>query len=116
MFVMTKVKHDYILKQDGYFNNEIFIEQVEGALQIFECKFPLVTGIFLFDSHKKYPPDSYSLNAASMNVSPGDKQPIIRDTVWDGETQLMVLPDRTAKGMKLVLQEHGIDVKGMNAE
>ena len=28
----------------------------------------------------------------------------------------MVLPDGTAKGMKLVLQERGVDVKGMNAE
>ena len=28
----------------------------------------------------------------------------------------MVLPDGTAKGMKLVLQERGVDVKGLNAE
>ena len=104
-------------QRDGYFNNEMFIKQVEGALQTFKHKFPGVTGLFLFDnapSHKKYPPDG--LNAASMNVYSGGKQPIMRDTVWNGETQRMVLPDGTAKGMKLVLQERGIDVKGMNAE
>ena len=28
----------------------------------------------------------------------------------------MVLPDGTPKGMKMVLQERGVDVKGMNAE
>ena len=28
----------------------------------------------------------------------------------------MVLSDGTAKGMKLVLQERGVDVKGLNAE
>lgn len=51
-----------------------------------------------------------------MNVYPGGKQAIMRDTVWDGKVQKMVLPDGTAKGMKLVLQERGVDVKGMNAE
>ena len=69
---------------------------------------------YLFDSapsHKKYPSDS--LNVAAMNVYPG---PIMRDTTWNGNTQSMVLPDGTPKGMKLVLQERGIDVRGMNAE
>ena len=28
----------------------------------------------------------------------------------------MVLPDGTARGMKLVLQERGVDMKGLNAE
>ena len=28
----------------------------------------------------------------------------------------MVLPDGTAKGMKLVLQERGVDVKQLNAQ
>lgn len=40
----------------------------------------------------------------------------MRDTIWDGQSQQMVLPDGTAKGMKLVLQERGVDVKGLNAE
>lgn len=96
-------------QRDGYFNNEMFIKQVDSALQIFQRKFPRLTGIFLFDnapSHKKYPPDG--LNAASMNVYPGGKQPIMRDTIWNGETQQMVLRDGTAKGMKLVLQERGV--------
>ena len=30
---------------DGYFNNEMFIEQVDSALQIFGRKFPRVIGI-----------------------------------------------------------------------
>ena len=104
-------------QRDGYFNNEMFIEQVDSALQIFGRKFPQVTGIFLFDnapSHKKYPSDG--LNAATMNVYPGGKQPVMRDTIWNGETQQMVQHDGTPKGMKLVLQERGVDVKGMNAD
>ena len=51
-----------------------------------------------------------------MNVYPGGKQAITRDTVWDGKTQKNVLSDGTAKGMKLVLQEQRVDVKGFNAE
>ena len=51
-----------------------------------------------------------------MNVYPGGKQAITRDTIWDGNVQKMVLPDGTPKGMKMVLQERGIDVKGLNAD
>ena len=40
----------------------------------------------------------------------------MRDTVWNGETQQMVLCDGIPKGMKLVLQKRGVDVKGMNAD
>ena len=75
-------------------------------------KFPGITGLFLFDnvpSRRKYPPDG--LNAATMNVYIGGKQQVMRDMVWSRSTQRMVLPDRTAKGMKLVLQEHRIDVR-----
>ena len=39
---------------------------------------------------------------ALATVYPGGKQAIMRDTVWDGKTQKMVLPDGTAKRMKLV--------------
>ena len=46
--------------KEGYFNNDMFIVQVKSAIDIFDRKFPGVTGIFLFDNapcHKKYPPD-----------------------------------------------------------
>ena len=104
-------------QRDGYFNSEMFIKQVGLALEIFDRRFPDVTGIFLFDnapSHKKYPPDA--LNPSNMNVYPGGKQAIMRTTVWEGRQQEMVLPDGRAKGMKIVLQERGVDVKGLNAE
>ena len=63
-------------------------------------------------SHKKYPSDG--LNAADMNVHPGGKQPIMRDTTWNGTHQSMVLSDGQSKGMKFVLQERGINTKGLN--
>ena len=40
----------------------------------------------------------------------------MRDTIWDRKTQKMVLLDGTPKGMKLVLQKRGVDVKELNAE
>ena len=60
----------------------------------------------------RYPPDG--LNPANMNVYPGGKQAIMRDTVWDGNIQKKWCC--TAKGMKLVLKERGIDVNGLNAD
>ena len=36
-------------------------------------------------------------------------------TVWNGKIRKMVSPDGTPKGMKLVLQEWGVEVKGLNA-
>lgn len=51
-----------------------------------------------------------------MNVRPGGKQPVMRDTIFNGRFQQMVLPDGRAKGMKIVLQERGVDTSGMNAQ
>ena len=51
-----------------------------------------------------------------MNVRPGGEQPIMRDTVFNGKVQQMVLSDGKPKGMKMVLQERGVDTEGMNAE
>ena len=68
-------------QKDGYFNSNMFLKQVDSALDVFEHRFPGVIGIFLFDnapSHRKYPPDG--LNPANMNVYPGGKQAIMRDT------------------------------------
>jgi len=47
-----------------------------------------------------------------MNVKPGGCQP---DTVWDGKHFSMVLDDGTPKGMRQVLIDSHINVKGMVA-
>ena len=101
--------HLYLETQkEGYFNNVMFIVQVKRAIKIFEKKFSGITGIFLFDnapSHKKFADNA--LNASNMNVYPGGKQPALRDGLWEGNVQKMVLPDGTPKGMRMVLQERG---------
>ena len=81
-------------QKDGYFNSDMFLAQVDTAIDIFSRKFPDKIGIFMFDnapSHRKFPKDG--LNATTMNVKPGGKQPVMRDTVWDGKVQKMSLPD-----------------------
>ena len=104
-------------QKDGYFNNEMFLEQVDKAVDVFEEKYPHAQALFMFDnapSHCKCPDDA--LNADHMNVFPGGKQPVMRDSIWNGKVQKMVLPDGRPKGMRLVLQERGVDTKGMNAD
>ena len=46
-----------------------------------------------------------------MNVHPGGKQPLLRDTIFDGQVQKMVMDDGRAKGMKIVLEERGVETK-----
>ena len=90
---------------------------MEKAINIFERVHPEAQGPFLFDnapSYRKVSDDS--LNADKMNVSPGGKQPIMRDTTWNGALQTMVRADGKAKGMKMILEERGVDTKNMRAE
>ena len=51
-----------------------------------------------------------------MNVKAGDKKPRMHDTYWKGNLQCLVLPDGTPKGMKTILIERRIDVRGMKLE
>jgi len=101
---------------DGYWNSDHFIAQVEKAMQIAEFKYPATdnTLVFLFDQssgHCAYAEDA--LLAHKMNVSDGGKQPFLRDTVWDGEVKKMVTDEGLQKGLKRVLEDRKVNVKGM---
>ena len=88
-----------------------------GRGHIFEVAFPEYKAIFMFDNapcHRKI--DDQALNVEKMNVRPGGKQAVMRDTIWNSTVQCMVLPDGTPKGLKLVLEERGVDTKGMVAD
>ena len=102
---------------DGYFNNDMLLTQVQKAITIFEAKYPVAQGLFIFDhapSHMKKPEDS--LNAERMNVKDGGKQPFMKNTVWMGCDQEMVTSQGIQKGMRTVLEERGVDIGGMNAD
>ena len=54
---------------EGYFTNDMFLDQVGKAVDIFESKYPDTVGMFVFDnapSHRKS-----CLNPEKMNVSDG---------------------------------------------
>ena len=56
----------------------MFLKQVDCAVDVFDQRFPGVTGIFLFDNaprHRKFPPDGLN-----PGVYPGGKLAIMRDT------------------------------------
>ena len=78
--------------------------------------------VFAFDnssSHAKLADDT--LNATNMNLNPGGKQPIMRDTIFNGQIQSMVFPADypdeklrgNPKGMKIILQERGLWESGL---
>lgn len=47
-----------------------------------------------------------------MNVKPGGAQPPLHDTVWNGRVQKLVDRRGVPKGMKQVLEERGVPLKG----
>lgn len=96
----------------GYFTNDMLVDQVHKAIDIFECKYSTDQGVFIFDnapSHMKKPEDA--LNADKMNVKMVEKRPFMKDTTWNGTTQRMVQPDGVQKGMKTVLEERGVNTR-----
>ena len=104
-------------ESDGYWKNTHVIKQVHKAINIFEAKHPNTVALFIYGnapSRTKKPEDA--LNADSMNVNPGGKQPKMRSTNWNGQVQLMTLPDGTPKGMKMVLEERGVCTEGKKAK
>jgi hypothetical protein len=109
----------YGSSSEGYWNSETFLVQVKQALIIAEIKYPSSSHniAFLFDQssgHTAYAEDAHNVNR--MNVNLGGNQSEMRHTTWEGRVQKMVDSDGTPKGMKQVLMERGIDVRGMKAD
>ena len=105
-------------EHEGYWDSEKFLTQVDHSITIAEIKYPKESHslVFLFDQssgHTAFSNDA--LNVNRMNVRPGGSQAILRDTVWDGKTQKMCFSDGTAKGMQQVLEERGVNTRGMKA-
>ena len=121
------LKHDHtearvILKyggdNEGYWNSDLFMKQVAKAVDIAELKYPRATHnlVWLFDQssgHTAY--DDDALNVQRMNVKPGGRQPVMRDTTWNGNVQRLVDDKGVPKGMKAILEERGVDTSKMKA-
>ena len=113
-------------KRDGYWNNEKFMSQMKNAMKICKFKYPAekYDVLWLFDQssgHTKKADNALNVNV--MNVKPGGKQPVLRDTIFkkDGKDvkQKMYFTEsgkKVPKGLRLVLEERGYDVNGLNQE
>ena len=111
---------EYGENRDGYWTSERFLEQLKDCALITEYKYPREQGykvVWVFDHsscHGAYADDA--LIASRMNAKPGGKQPLLRDTVWDGKVQKMVYSVGVAKGLIEVLKERGRYRPGMKLE
>jgi transposase len=111
---------EYGKEHDGYWTSERFLSQLHVASTIAEIKYPKESGYriyFIFDHSScrgTFAQDA--LDASKMNLNPGGKQPRMQDTYWNGKLQKMVLPNGSPKGLKLVLQERGVNVRGKKLE
>ena len=115
---------EYGESREGYWTRDKFIAQMHRAIEIAEIKYPKEGGwrhVWVFDHsscHAAMADDALDVNA--MNVSPGGKQRIMRDTIWNGKRWQMYTTARdgtkVAKGMKMVLEERGVSTAGRKAD
>lgn len=110
---------EYGESKEGYWTSNKFMKQIEMAVMIAEVKYPKKDGwryVWIFDHsscHSAMAEDS--LDVTKMNVGPGGKPRIIGDGFWDGKSQSMNR-NGVPKGLRIVLEERGINTRGMNAE
>ena len=115
---------EYGESKEGYWTRDKFIAQMHRAIEIAEIKYPKEGGwrhVWVFDHsscHAAMTDDALDVNA--MNVKPGGKQRIMRDTIWNGKHWHMYTTARdgtkVAKGMKMVLEERGVSTAGRGAD
>ena len=107
----ARVIFEYGKTRGGYWNNELFMEQMQVAVKVAEAKYPprAFNHVWIFDhscGHTAFAPDA--LVASRLNRRPGGKQPCMRDTVWAGKPQKLVLDDGRPKGAAMILEERGV--------
>ena len=110
---------EYGADKEGYWTGERFMANVKDAVKITTLIYASTshTVVSVFDQsscHRAFADGA--LNVRWMNVRPGGAQPAMRDTMWGRRVQKMVLDDGTPKGMKMVLEERGINTSNMNAD
>ena len=111
---------EYGEAKEGYWTSEKFMSQIREAEKIAVAKYPKAEGwrlVWLFDHsscHAAMPGDA--LDVTKMNVNPGGKQRVMRDGFWAGKPQKMNYALGIPKGLRVILEERGIDTRKMNAE
>ena len=119
--------HEY--GKDNYWTGDKMVDHaVKEVALIFPYAFPGCQALFAFDnasSHCCFAEDA--LIASKMNLSPGGKQPLMRNTInsLQQHPQTMVFPDHPdvperlrgkAKGLEQVLRERGLWRNGLRLQ
>ena len=113
----ARQRMEYGESREGYWNSSKFMKQIEEASMLAEAKYPEKDGyklVWIFDHsscHTAMADDA--LDAGKMNVNPGGKQPVMRDTVWAGKQQKMTFTLGIPKGLRRVLEERGINTSSL---
>ena len=108
---------EYGENREGYWNSERFMNQIKMAVKIAEIKYPKCDNwrhVWTFDHsscHAAMPDDALDVN--KMNVNPGGKQKVTRDGLYNGKVQHMNYAIGIPKGLRVVLEERGINTQGM---
>ena len=111
---------EYGEAREGYWTSEKFMKQLRVAEKIAVAKYPKEAGwrlVWIFDHsscHAAMPDDA--LDANKMNVNPGGKQRVMRDGWWGGKPQKMNYNLGVPKGLRVVLEERGVNTHKMTAE
>lgn len=111
---------EYGETKEGYWTLDKFMDQIRQAGKISEVKYPKENGwrvVWIFDHsscHAAMPEDG--LDVSKMNVNPGGKQRVMRDGWWNGKPQKMKYSLGVPKSMRVILQERGVDTRGMVAD
>ena len=101
----------------AYWNSSKFMKQIEEAAMLAEAKYPGKDGyklVWIFDHsscHTAMADDT--LDAGKMNVNPGGKQPVMRDTVWVAKNKKMTFALGIPKGLCRILEERGINTSSL---
>ena len=106
--------------REGYWTSEKFMGQIKEAAKIADTKYPREEGwrvVWIFDHsscHAAMPEDG--LDVTKMNVNPGGKQRVMRDGWWGGKPQKMNYTLGVPKGIRVILEERGVDTRGKKAD
>ena len=104
----------------GYGGASVNMHQIDKAVKIAEFKYPKTDGwchVWIFDHsscHAAMAEDA--LDVKKMNVNAGGKQRKMRDGWWGGQPQAMNFALGIPKGLRRVLEERGVNTRGMGAD
>lgn len=119
LHITAREQLEYGESSEGYWTNQRFMKQMEGV-KLAETKYPMTEGylhVWIFDHSSCHAAKvDNALDVSQVNVKPGGKQPAMRGTIWQGRLQQLMFNIGVPKGMKIILEERGINTRNVTAD